>query len=286
MRTSFLAAALGLALLGSPSLHATEDSALANAAWEDVTKSRITDASKKFEKLYEADPGNPRFAVAHAAALLGRDPVTRANVRRARTILVKVAADLPVSETEYRPLALFLLGRIDHDQVQPVQFESARAFYEQLRSEYPGHPLADHAAFQLAQLLYLELPQSRVDEVLAFIDQIMPELISESLQRELCIWASELCADDELKIYNEEASLRYLLKARYLDADASPYESGEMDLQIAGTARRIGQRALAAKHYRAFAESSPRDTRAYTARRLARELEEAEAAAQTNRGNE
>jgi len=235
--------------------------------WLDVLNTRYTAASHKFEKLAKASPEDTRFTLAYAASLLTRDPMTRSNVRKARAILLKVASELPVSETHYRPLALLLLGRIDHDHVDPVQFESARAFYEKVLREYPQHPLADQAAVQLLYLIYLQSPESRSEEIVAQVEATLPT-VSHKPQR---LRLRELATRIYLRhLKNETAALPHLIAAVEEGS-----EDKSLDLHIAYVARRLGQLELAAKHYRAFYESSPRDNRAYTARRLAEELEEA-----------
>jgi len=235
--------------------------------WLDVLNTRYTAASHKFEKLAKGSPEDTRMTLAYAASLLARDPMTRSNVRKARSILVGLVSKLPVSETHYRPLALLLLGRIDHDHIEPVQFESAHAFYEQLRREYPQHPLADQAAVQLLHLIYLQSPKSRSAEVVAQVEATLP-CVSQTYHR---LRLRELAARIYLRhLKDEAAALPHLIAA--LEEGS---EDKSLHLHIAYVARRLGRLELAAKHYLAFYQSSPRDNRAYTARRLAQELEEA-----------
>jgi len=248
----------------SPSLAA--DARSNDDPWLDILNTHYTAASHKFEKLAKASPDDTRLTLAYAASLLTRDPMTRSNVRKARGILLNVVSELPVSETHYRPLALLLLGRIDHDHSEPVQFESACAFYEQLRREYPQHPLADQAAVQLLNLIYLQSPESRSHEVVAQVEATLPTVSRKSHRLRL----RELAARIYLRhLKDEAAALPHLIAA--LEEGS---EDKSLDLHIAYVARRLGQLTLAAKHYRAFYEGSPRDSRAYTARRLAHELEE------------
>jgi len=259
---------LGFALLGLLQLHAI--AAVPHPGddpWLDVLNTRYTAASHKFEKLSKASPNDTRLTLAYAASLLTRDPMTQSNVRKARSILLDLVSKLRLGETHYRPLALLLLGRIDHDHIQPVQFDSARAFYEQLWSEYPQHPLADQAAVQHLHLIYLQSPESRSHEVVAQVEATLPSVSSQSHRLRL----HELAARIYLRHLNDEASaLPHLIAA--LEEGS---EDKSLDLHIAYLARQLGRLTLAAKHYRAFYESSPRDNRAYTARRLAEELEEA-----------
>ncbi|WP_156469185.1 tetratricopeptide repeat protein [Cephaloticoccus primus] len=239
--------------------------------WEDVLRTRYTAASKKFERLHAANPDDRRIAVAHAAALLTRDPMTRGNVRKARATLINVVNETPASEAEYRPLALLLLGRIDHDHVEPVQFESARAFYEQLRSEYPEHTLADQAAVQLMMLAYWQHSATEPEAVAEELEAILPSVKSQYARLMLHTLAVGLYSD---KLGDWDAVLRHL---------ATSLAQGSTDhsihLRIGWVARKIGLPKLAAEHYRAFAQAAPRDIRAHTSLRIARELEQEEPSA-------
>jgi len=239
--------------------------------WQDALNVDYSAASKKLEKLHEADPSDMRVAVAHAAALLSRDPVTQRNVLKARSLLLQIVATLPQSETQYRPLALYLIGRIDHDHLEPAQLDRARDFYDQLRNEYPGHELADQATVQLAMLVALQAPDAKLEEAAAKIEAFLPAVTADHAKRELYSIAGNL----HWHIHNDAAAaLPLFIAGRELGYEAFSRNS-DMDIMIAGLAREIGLGELAAKHYRRFAEAEPRDTRAYTAMKLAREFEEA-----------
>jgi len=260
--------ALGFAFLGLSNFCAfAADTRPNDDPWLDVINTRYTAASQKFEKLAKASPDDTRLTLAYAASLLTRDPMTRANVRKSRSILLDLLAKLPVSEAHYRPMVLLLLGRIDHDHVEPVQFESARAFYEQLIREYPQHLLADQAAVQLHLLIYLQSPESRSGEVVTQIEATLPTVSNKSHRLWLLGLATRIYLE---RLKDESAALSHLIAAQEEGSDDK-----SLDLHIAYLARQLGRLELAAKHYRAFYESSPRDNRAYTARRLAQELEEA-----------
>jgi len=272
VRGLFLAALTTITPVALTSVRAIEAASAVEPPWQDVLNTSYTAASDKLHKLHEADPSNARYAVAYAASLLSRDPTTRANVRKSRAILEKIVADLPTSYAEHRPIALYLLGRISHDHFDAPEYETARGFYQQLRTQYPQHPLADQAAVQLMLLLQQELPQSRTSEVVAAIEAIIPTVTDTGACRDLHGRAASLY-EDPLLLNDKAGALRHILAARELGS-VSFYADAHADLQIAGLARQLGMNALAAKHYRAFAAALPRDDRVHTALRLARELEE------------
>jgi len=274
--TLLLLCVFSFALSPTLPLHAADDTEA--DPWQDALNVDYTAASRKLEKLHKADPSDSRIAVAHAAALLSRDPVTQRNILKARNLLLKLVSDLPVSETQYRPLALYLLGRIDQDHIEPERLDSALGFYEQLRREYPGHELADQGTVQLALLVAMQAPDAQLEEAAAKVEAYLPGVTADHAKRELHSIAGNL----HWHVHQDAATaIPHLIAGRELNYDAFSRNS-EVDIMIAGLAREIGLGELAAKHYRRFAADVPRDTRVYTALRLARELEEEAAQSKAN----
>jgi len=263
-----LLGAFSFALSPPPQLRAAEESE--TDPWQNALNVDYTTASRKLEKLHKEDPSDMRIAVAYAAALLARDPVTQGNVLKSRSLLMDLVSALPTSETQYRPLALYLIGRIDQDHIEPERLDSAREFYEQLRREYPGHELADHGTVQLALLVAMQAPDARLEDAAAKVEAFLPTVTADHAKRELHSIAGNL----HWHVHQDAAAaLPHLIAGRELNYEAFSRNS-EVDIMIAGLAREIGLGELAAKHYRRFAAAVPRDTRVYTALRLARELEE------------
>jgi len=222
-----------------------------------------------------------RIAVAHAAALLSRDPVTQRNVLKARDLLLELVSTLPTSETQYRPIALYLLGRIDQDHIEPERLDSAREFYEQLRREYPGHELADQGTVHFALLVSMQAPDAQLEEAATKIEAFLPAVTADHAKREL----HSIIGNLHWHMHQDApAALPHLIAGRELNYEAF-YRNSDVDIMIAGLAREIGLGELAAKHYRRFAAAVPRDTRVYTALRLARELEEEASLAQADERN-
>jgi len=263
-----LLCAFWFALSPTGPLHAADEPT--TDPWEDALNVDYSTASRKLEKLHKADPSDARIAVAHAAALLARDPVTQRNVLKAHNLLEKLVSELPTSETQYRPLALYLLGRINHDHLEPAQLDTARAFYEQLRREYPGHEIADQGTVHLALLVAMQAPDAVLEDAVAKVEAFLPSVTADHAKRELHSIAGNL----HWHVHQDAAAaLPHLIAGRELNYEAF-YRNSDVDIMIAGLAREIGLGELAAKHYRRFAAAVPRDTRVHTALRLARELEE------------
>lgn len=232
--------------------------------WQAALNLDFNTAARALEHQHAANPDDPRLACAFAASLLVRDPVTAANVSAARRLLEAVASRLPVTESRCRPLALYLLARIAHEHADPPRLDEARTHYEQLRREYPGHPLADQAAVHLA---LLRTGSAAPAEAVAIAQGYLATVQSPPARREL----HHLLAWLEWRRRGDAAAaLPHYLSARAIGFE-TPYRNGEVDLTIAGLATAVGRDEIAAEHYRAFADANPSDGRAQTARRLARE---------------
>ncbi|MFM1851886.1 MAG: hypothetical protein RIS54_1570 [Verrucomicrobiota bacterium] len=235
--------------------------------WRSAQNLDFNGAAGALASLHAAHLGDGRITCAYAASLLVRDPVTAANVTMAQALLESVAAVPPGEDQSHRPLALYLLGRIAHEHVEPARFDVAAQRYEQLRREYPSHPLADEAAVQLAFLRAFDQPPENAAGAIAAVESLLAGVQSLSSRRELHFLLATLHWHSR---HDAAAALPHYLASRELGFE-TPYRDGEVDLTIAGLAVELGRDALAAQHYLAFAEASPRDARAQTARRLAAE---------------
>lgn len=235
--------------------------------WQAAQNLDFNAAAESLDGLHTSAPDDARVACAYASSLLVRDPVTAKNVTRARDLFEALLVRLPDSDTRYRPLALYLLGRIAHDHVEPARLDEARVRYEQLRLEYPHHPLADQAAVHLGFILALQPTPDDPAQAVTVVEALLKTVSTSASRREL----HHLLAHLHWQVRgNAAAALPHYLAGRAIGFEA-PYRNGEVDLTIAGLASEIGRHALAAEHYLAFAEANPRDARTQTARRLAAE---------------
>lgn len=248
-----------LLLLASPLvLFAEED------PWQAAFSFDANKASARFETLHRENLADPAASLAHAAALLARQPRTSGNLQRARDLASNVPPDAPAN---LHAAAAYLLARLDHDHLSPPNLVAARAAYEALLTQHPGHPLSDRAAVHLAVMLLHQTPELNSFEAIAKVESLIERIQRPSARRELL----HLVARAYLDLLNSPAdALPPLLAARAIGFD-TPNRNGDLDLMIASLASETGDEALAARHYTAFAEAYPRDVRATTARRLARE---------------
>ncbi|MBW7896436.1 MAG: hypothetical protein H3C27_15110 [Opitutaceae bacterium] len=235
--------------------------------WSAALNLDYNQAASLLARQHAGRPEDPRLGTAYAASLLVREPTTAANVALARTTLETVLASLAPDDSEHRPLALYLLGRIAHDHQDPPRLDDAVARYEQLRREHPGHALADQAAVHLGFIRALQLPPPEFQTAVAQVGALLAAVATPAARRELHHLLAHLHWHGR---GDAAAALPHYLAGREIGFEA-PYRNGEIDLTIAGLARELGRDDLAARHYRAFAEANPRDGRAQTARRLAAE---------------
>ncbi len=239
------------------------------AAWNSGLNFDYNTASAAFDQLHAESPADSRLALARAASLLARQPRTSANINTARalldTLLDTPAHSLP---TEHHALALFLLARIDHGHSSPPELDRARATYAALRAAHPGHPLSDHAAVHLALITLHQTPDASATQQQAALETLLGEVTAPSARRELLFLAGRF---HWLTREDPATALPLFIAGRAIGYE-TPARNGELDLLIADLANQVGQHALAARHFAAFAAAYPRDTRAPTARRLAAEL--------------
>ncbi|MCC6416433.1 MAG: hypothetical protein IT582_11040 [Opitutaceae bacterium] len=240
-----------------------------DTAWKAALSLDYNSAAANLEQQHRANPADARIATAYAASLLVRDPVTTVNVTEAETLLGNLLKTLPPDDVEYRPLVLYLLGRIAHDHAEPPRLADAQSRYEQLRRDYPGHPLADQAAVHLGYIVSLQAAPSDAREGIAAVETLLASATSPDARRELHYLLAHLHWHGR---HDAAAALPHYLAGREIGFEA-PYRNGEVDLTIAGLAVELDRNELAARHYLAFAAAYPQDGRAKTARRLAVEAQ-------------
>lgn len=241
------------------------------APWDAARNYDFNRAVDRFQELQTAAPDDLRLAVSRAAALLARQPRTQGNIEAARTGLRKILATPPsvTASRDHHALAAYLLARIEHDHLDAGTPESARAAYEILRREHPGHPLADHAAVHLGFLLTESAHRDAKPAAaqVAELEELLATVELPGARRELHLLIVHVALrrldDEALALRHSRAALGIGTGLAGRDAD--------LTLSVATLAARTGDHALAAAHYRAFAEDRPRDTRAHTALRLADE---------------
>ncbi|CAM3086416.1 tetratricopeptide repeat protein [Rariglobus hedericola] len=257
---------LALGLLCALPLAAYEKSA-APDPWQSALTFDYNVAAERFQKLHQASPKDARIAIAYASSLLVKQPRTESNIQSARDLLISARENAPAS-SEDAILALYLLARVELDHLDPAQPESARKHFDQLRREHPAHPLADHAAVELAYLA--AYPESGADvTAIPAIQKLLDSVKDSGAARDL----HSLLASLYLRESKDPASaLPHYVAARAIGYE-QPLRDADIDLTIANLARETGDLALARKHYAAFLAATPRDVRASTVRGILASLD-------------
>lgn len=260
-----------LALLCALTTRAGEKSP-ASDPWQTALGFDYNTAAERFAALHAASPADTRIAVAYASSLLVKQPRTESNIRTARDLLLKAQQTASPSSDD-RVLALYLLARVELDHLDPAQPDSARSRFEQLRRDHPGHPLADHAAVELAYLLAYDSSGANPSAIPA-IESFLTAVKEPGASRDL----HALLASLKLRqLKKPAAALPHFLAARAVGFE-QPLRNADVDLTIANLARETGDLALARAHYSAFLDAAPRDVRSSTVRRILASLETAPAA--------
>lgn len=240
--------------------------------WTDALRFEFNAASEEFARRHAAAPDDPRLALAHASALLARQPRTQANILAARAVFEPLAANQPPGST-FALAARLLLARTAESHLVPPRPDEARERYEALLREHAGHPLADQAAMHLALLAAYPLPGAPAlppDQLHARLDELRAAVRTPGVIRELHALQGRLRLDNG----EPRAALPHLLAARAIGY-RQPDRNSDASLAIANLARETGDGSLALEHYHSFLRERPRDVRASTVRRYVAELEAA-----------
>ena len=260
-------------------------------AWQTALTFDYNTAAERFATLHAVHPADTRVAIGYASSLLVKQPRTASNIETAHAILLQVVGTTPVSSaapsspaplTSLTPpaaqsspanddavTALFLAARVELDHLDPAQPDAARAHFEQLRREHPGHPLADQAAIELAYLATYTPSGGANPAAIPAVEALLASVKSPGAARDL----HSLLAGLYLRPLNQPAAaLPHFIAARAIGYE-QPLSDAGLDLTIANLARETGDPSLARRHYTAFLAAAPRDGRASTVRRLLADLD-------------
>ncbi len=236
--------------------------------WSDALAFDYNGAADKFARLHAAHPDDDRVTLAHASALLIRQPRTRANIEEAHALLSRIATAPADSQPSPEAVAAdYLLARIAHDHAEPPRLDEARNRYTRLTENHPDHPLAGHAVVKHALLTAHDSSFSTAERVAA-VEHLLARSRQPSAAREVRFIVARLHMDAG----DDARALPHLLAARAIGFE-QPNRNAHVDLTIGQIARLLGDRETALAHLRAYADASPRDPRTSTVRRLIATLE-------------
>lgn len=210
-----------------------------------------------------AEESRPSTRFERAVALLGAPAVSVDDSRRAKTELAAVIADDEKSADALA--ARYLLGRLkqlENGEIDPPEFQA-------LRTQHPGHPLAQLAGLKvLLRRLYSDGPESAEDRLRSG-EELAPTITQLALRSDYHL------AMGEAYIFHgdrREPALRHLRAAAAIGIPSAATRANVL-VQIGELARLTGERAIAAASYRAFLAEFPRDLRQQIVRDRLTEVE-------------
>lgn len=240
-------------------------SAARSDGWELLAQFLYRDAAEAFA----ADPAGGRLRnLGWGAALLNEPPLTDAKIARAEELLQRVA-DGQRDDTAW--YARYLLARIVHVHRLALVAEAESA-YRALVAEAPGTAAAQLSAAQLALLLLYQRPDldvpARLDAAAALApvagDPARPDIAAAFFQ--------QLASAAMFYRVTDERVLAWLEQAHAIGL-SNQLDQSTLSLQVAETARALGQTGVAEKYYRQFlATAAATDQRYYTAELRLQEL--------------
>lgn len=248
------------ALVALPDLFVSSSSA--REPWQTALTFDYNTAAEAFANLHAATPDDARITIGYASTLLVKQPRTEANIRAAHDLLRRIRETAPLPSEE-SVLALYLLARVELDHITPAEPDSARARFEQLRRNYPAHPLADHTAVHLALLDAYPASGADIDAIPA-IKTYLASVKTPEAARDLHLLLGSL---QLRQLRSPAAALPHFIAARAVGFE-QPLRNAETDLTIANLARETDDHVTARRHYAAFLAAAPRDVRASTVRRI------------------
>lgn len=209
------------------------------------------------------EESRPPTRFERAVALLGAPAVSADDNRRAKAELAALIADDDKSADALA--ALYLLGRLkqlENGEGDPLEFQT-------LRTQHPGHPLAQLAALKvLLRRLYSDGPESAEDRLRSG-EELAATITQPALRSDYHL------AMGEAYIFHgdrREPALRHLRAAAAIGIPSAATRANVL-VQIGELARLTGQRAVAVASYRAFIAEFPRDLRQQIVRDRLAEVE-------------
>lgn len=254
-------------LVVSSWLSADEPARSLEGAWTDASRILHNDAYRAAEALSEAGVG-PEADLARAILLLSRQPKTQANVVESERILESVAA----ADSELRPQALYVLGRIAQYHLATPDYEQAMKRYDAARAAGPESFFGELAFVRRAIIrLIRKAPGEDPVALLASLSAEAVEIRRPEVRRGFHAVAFDWAKRQGLSpsVALEQGVLAERLGL--VDRDTRSF----LLVGVATTAEEAGERATAIAFYETFLRDFPRDNRAFQVRQRLEELNRA-----------
>lgn len=228
---------------------------LGNDAWAQLAGMQFNEAEQRFA----GQPYSPARDVGWAVALLGVQPHTQSNVRRAEALLEGVAAqDLDPGRARQ---ARYYLARIVHVHREPTAWDEAASLYRSVYDENPLDLWGQRSLVRWGMITLLRQEPGPALDAAARVFAAMSGALTDAEARRDA--ASVLFAvytrlnDNQAKAL--EAVLRVLEKPDLL----LPLNRANLHLAAAELARDLGKPDIAIDHYQAFLALGRADRRSH-----------------------
>ncbi|MFI5357864.1 MAG: hypothetical protein ACHQ4G_11055 [Opitutales bacterium] len=237
--------------------------------WEFLARFLYRDAADAFRADRAMDPRLRDLGL--AASLLNEPPVTSGKINQAESLLRGLIAQGPADSTTL--YARYLLARVLH-QHRSAPIEEVEVAYRAVIASSPASPVAQVAASHLALLLFYQRTDLPVDARLREAQALEPVAAARALPEVACGYYRDLAnAAMFYGVLNPEV-LHWLKQAQAVGSGDEITQT-TLTLQVAETARALGQRDTALAYYRRYlATAVPTDQRYHTVEVRMRELEE------------
>jgi tetratricopeptide (TPR) repeat protein len=263
-----------LAPCGTSGEVAGSDPSGVSEGWHDATRFFFGEAQQHFAVAQEREPGSREAKLGSAVSLLNVQPRVASNIEAAASLLEQVRTANPADELGIT--ATYLLARLE--QLHRFTSNKARAIelYQQLLAQHPEHPLSQLALVKVGMLqLYGDATAEERRKAFEELERRGAKLSDLSARRDFHLMMASAAARLALP---ETSQLSHLLEAERAGV-AKRKTAADLFVRIGEVARRLGQDAVAAEHYRRFLQEFAQDNRCPTIRERLRAIEQGSATA-------
>jgi hypothetical protein len=241
-----------------------------NEGWELLARYLYRDAGQVFEQTPST---NTRLiSLGRAASLLNEPPVTNGKIEQAEQLLHQIVTGESNDTTAL--YARYLLARIYHMH-REASVPEIEAAYRAVLQAGPGTAIAQIAASHLALVLLYQRTDLSLDQRLGLAQELESAAVGPALP-EVAMSYYRLLADASLFYERVSPQVVDWLEQAHAIGSVDQLRQIDLALQIAETARAVGQAEKAQKYYREFlANAVPTDQRYNTVKLRLHELEDA-----------
>jgi hypothetical protein len=236
--------------------------------WELLARYLYRDASQVFENT--RSPNTRLISLGRAASLLNEPPVTNGKIEQAESLLAAIVAGDPGDATAL--YARYLQARILHMH-RETPLPEIEAAYRAVLLAGPGTAIAQVAACHLALVQLYQRVDLSQEQRLAAAQALESAAVGPTLP-EVSVGYYRLMADASLFYEQVTPEVVAWLEKAHSIGSHDQLRQIDLSLQIAETARAVGQNEKARQYYREFlAKAVATDQRYNTVKLRLQEVE-------------